>query len=90
MQASEILQQLKMYITEQVLDGKDAGLDETTPLLEWGILNSFETIRLVVFIQNRFSVKVPSDKLLDASYFANLPGLINLVLESPADDLVKR
>ena len=80
MNQSEILDDVKSYISGEVLDGKDIGLDGSTPLLEWGIINSIEMMRIVSFIQDRFSVKVSADKILPDN-FKNLTSITNLVVE---------
>lgn len=61
---STITESLKTYIANEILDGKDIGLEPSTPLLEWGVLNSIEIARLVSFIQNRFDVQVPDDMIV--------------------------
>ena len=78
MKQSEILDELKGYISREVLDGKDIGLDDSTPLLEWGIINSMEIAKMVSFIQTRFHVGIPDDKILP-EHFINLSALSNLV-----------
>jgi acyl carrier protein len=80
MNQSEVLNAVKSYISREVLDGKDIGLDESTPLLEWGIINSIEMARIVRFIQHHFSVKVPADKILPDN-FKDLSSITNLVVE---------
>ncbi len=80
MKQSEVMASLKGYISREILDGKDIGLDDSTPLLEWGIINSMEIARLVSFIQDRFGVEVPSDKIT-IEYFKDLTAITNLVLE---------
>jgi acyl carrier protein len=74
------MEALKGYISREILDGKDMGLNGSTPLLEWGIINSMEIARLVSFIQDQYSVKVPNDKIV-AEYFVDLASITNLVLE---------
>ena len=80
MKQSEVLESMKGYISCEILDGKDIGLDASTPLLEWGIINSLEMARFVSFIQDRFGVEVPSDKIT-IEYFKDLTAITNLVLE---------
>ncbi|HJT58389.1 MAG TPA: acyl carrier protein [Ktedonobacteraceae bacterium] len=80
MQRSEVLEQVKSYIARQVLDGKDIGLHETTPLLEWGLINSLEIVRLLSFLQEQFYIEVPSEKIV-ADYFINLASIADLVVE---------
>lgn len=80
MNHTDILRELTDYISREVLDGKDTGLDGSTPLLEWGVINSIEMARLVGFIETRFGVKVPAEKIVPA-FFKDLTSATNLVLE---------
>jgi len=80
MQRNIVVAQLQKYIAQNVLEGKDIGLDETTPLLEWGIINSLEMVRLLSFIRETFAVEIPLEQLLPEN-FTNLTSLTDLVLE---------
>jgi len=80
MKQSKIIEELKGYISREILDGKDIGLDKSTPLLEWGIINSMEIARIVSFIQSRFHVGIPDDKILP-EYFMNLTAISGLVVK---------
>jgi medium-chain acyl-[acyl-carrier-protein] hydrolase len=80
MQRLTIIEELKRYIAQDVLAGKDIGLDETTPLLEWGIMNSLEIVRLLSFIRKQFAVDIPADKLV-ADSFTSVSSVTDLVLE---------
>ena len=80
MQQSAILEDLKSYIAHEILDGNDIGLDESTPLLEWGVINSMEIARLIVFIQKKFSVEIPSEAILP-DHFKDLTSLTSLVFK---------
>ncbi len=55
---TQILSSLKNYIANEILDGEDLGLAGDTPLLELGVLNSIEIVRLVAFIDEQFGVKL--------------------------------
>jgi hypothetical protein len=52
------------YIAQDVLGGRDIGLDEITPLLEWGSINSLKMIRLPDFMRIQFDIDIPTDSLL--------------------------
>jgi acyl carrier protein len=80
MEYPEVLEELKGYISREILDGKDMGLDETTPLLEWGIINSMEIARLVTFIQERFGYEISDDEITP-EHFINLSALSHLVMD---------
>jgi len=79
MQRAEVLKQLKDYISFEVLNGNAFSLDESTPLLEWGILNSLEMTRILAFITEQFNVKVPSNKVIP-EHFKDIKSLADLVL----------
>ncbi len=79
-QHDRILEILRSYIASEVLDGKDIGLEPSTPLLEWGVINSLEIARLVAFISQQFGVSVPAEKVV-ATYFKDLQALTALVIE---------
>jgi acyl carrier protein len=80
METSEVLQRLKGYISNQILEGNDIGLEASTPLLEWGIINSLEMARLVAFLQNCFSVEIPPEKIV-VEHFRDLKSIAALVVE---------
>jgi acyl carrier protein len=80
MQRSDVVEQLKHYIAETVLDGEDVGLNESTPLLEWGVINSLELVGLLSFIEQQFHVEIPGEKVT-ADHLANLVVLSDLVME---------
>lgn len=84
MQHNEIIQALKEHIAQHILNGKDVGLDEQTPLLEWGVLNSIEIMRLLSFISERFHVNVSASKLT-AHNFNTLESIAGVVEESLAE-----
>jgi acyl carrier protein len=55
---AEIASGLLRYVEQEILEGDEIGLDEATPLLEWGVLNSFEILRLAAFVEERFGIDV--------------------------------
>lgn len=89
MQRSAVMEQLKTYITEKVLDDRNIGLDETTPLLEWGVINSVEVVRLISFIRKQFNVDISPDKMA-AKHFTDLRALTDFVMKTAEDQLVEQ
>ena len=55
----EMLSELKQFVGKELLEGRDAGLDEHTPLLEWGVIDSLSVAELVSFTSERFEIDVP-------------------------------
>jgi acyl carrier protein len=79
MERATVLSKLQSYVARNLLEGMDVGLNENTPLLEWGVINSLEIVRLLTFIQTEFQVEVPANEIV-ASNFINLAAITNLVM----------
>jgi acyl carrier protein len=79
---------LRRYIVTEILEGDEEGLDGQTPLLEWGILNSMEMVRLLAFLGERFEVTIPLQEVGPAN-FRSIDSIVALVkshaLEREAD-----
>jgi acyl carrier protein len=54
-----MLSELKQFVVNELLDGRDGGLDEHTPLLAWGVIDSLSVAELVSFTDERFGIEVP-------------------------------
>ena len=87
MEQTAIIAQLKEYFAQEVLQGKDVGLNETTPLLEWGIINSFEMIRLINFINKQFNVDIPPGQMI-ADHFINILTITDLISSQASNEVV--
>ncbi|HEX8439143.1 acyl carrier protein [Archangium sp.] len=72
--------ELRAFIIREFLDGQDSGLDATTPLLEWGIINSFSMMQLIQFVETRFGIRIPPGDLVPRN-FQNLQALTQLLSE---------
>jgi|RhiMetdeSRZDD1v2_1073273.scaffolds.fasta_scaffold453509_3 acyl carrier protein len=73
----ELMGALRGYIEEKILEGDAENLDEKTPLLELGILDSFAIVELLSFIESDFGVQigleaVSPEKFSDISVIADL------------------
>jgi len=85
MQADEIFNKLKSFIANELLDGTDGGLDQTTPLLEWGVLDSLSMVSLLAFIEESMGIHVP-DKEVKPENFENLQAIIKLIMTLQTKD----
>jgi acyl carrier protein len=83
MDTQSVVEILKSYVGEQLLEGQNIGLEPTTPLLEWGVINSIEMARLVAFIRERFGVELPAETII-APNFKDLTSIARLVVEQGA------
>jgi acyl carrier protein len=57
-------QELRHFIVDNYLFGRDDGFAEDESLLERGIIDSTGVMELVAFIEQRYKVKVEDDELL--------------------------
>jgi acyl carrier protein len=56
---ASVSESIKEYIMSEFLPGEDAGeLTSETPLISTGILDSMATLKLVLFLENEFSVSI--------------------------------
>lgn len=79
MDKTDIEQQLMNYIVEQRLEGDATGIDASTPLLAWGLLDSLSVVDLLTFIEERFAVAVPPE-LVTASNLETLGAISAMVV----------
>jgi acyl carrier protein len=59
----EMLGELKHFVVRELLDGRDTGFDEHTPLLAWGVLDSLSVNVLISFTSERFGIDVPQSEV---------------------------
>ena len=59
MTREDMLGELKGFVVTEFLDGRDSGLDEHTPLLAWGVIDSLSVHQLISFTDERFDIDVP-------------------------------
>ena len=75
----DIKQAIKRYILEEFLPGEDpAELTDSTPLITGGILDSLATIKLVVFLEERFKVQIEAHETM-ADYLDTIADIAQLV-----------
>jgi acyl carrier protein len=73
-----IIDELRSFISREFLNGNDEGLDATTPLLEWGIIDSTSILLLVAFIKERMGVPLRTSELKpkDLATLGNIAALV--------------
>jgi len=66
---TSITDELESFIRKEFLDDdQSADLTPEAPLLDWGILNSMNILRLTTFIRDRFGVAVPPSAVTAANF----------------------
>lgn len=77
----EVTDQVIAFIRRTFLQGDPKNeLNETTPLLEWGILTSMNTVQLINFVRENFSVTVPPERI-NGRDFKNASSIAAMVLD---------
>jgi acyl carrier protein len=79
--AGEIAYRLVAFIQENlVADDDDIKVDETTPLLLSGLLDSLRTARLLNFIRREIGVPIPASKI-DPENFQDVATIVAMIKE---------
>ena len=75
---------IKQYLLEEFLPGADADeLDDATPLMSGGILDSISTTRLVAFLEEKFGVTFEAHEM-GADFLDTLGDISELVATKKA------
>ena len=75
----EIREAIKAYILEEFLPGENpAALTDSTPLITGGILDSLATIKLVLFLEERFHIKIEAHETM-VDYLNTVSDIAQLV-----------
>lgn len=76
---SETYQRLHAFVAAELLNGDARDLDENTPLLAWGVLDSMAMIQLTEFIEQELSIAIPTSELLDSANLETLATITQMV-----------
>jgi acyl carrier protein len=85
MKREEVVRNLQAYFVREILEGNEADLDEESPLLEWGLLNSLEIIRLLRFVREEFGVRL-EQRQVAPNTFKDIRSIANLIVHSASGE----
>lgn len=75
----EIQSAVKAFILTEFLPGEDPDeLTDTTPLVTGGVLDSIATIKLVLFMEEQFGIKVEAHET-DPEYLDTIASISQLI-----------
>jgi acyl carrier protein len=75
----EVKEAIKGYILEEFLPGENpTELTDSTPLITGGILDSLATIKLVVFLEERFQIQIQAHETM-VDYLNTISDIAQLV-----------
>ena len=77
-QPSNILPEIRQFVANWFRDGKEDGLEDDTPLVTSGIVDSAGVLEVVEFLERRFGVEV-RDADISLGNCNTLQGLTELV-----------
>jgi acyl carrier protein len=70
---------VKGFILKEFLPGEDpAELTDTTPLITWGVLDSIATLKVVMFIEERFGITLQAHEV-DSEHLDTIAQIAQLV-----------
>ncbi len=55
-------EELIAYIKKEFVEDADEEINQTTPLISSGLIDSLSIVSLVAFIDKKFGVKIPDEK----------------------------
>ncbi|WP_025131885.1 acyl carrier protein [Pseudomonas sp. PH1b] len=86
MERDEVKEKIRRYIMEDLIgpSAKDDELNDQTPLLEWGVLNSMNIVKLMVYIRDEMGVSIPSTHIT-GRYFKDLNAIVKTVEQLKAE-----
>ena len=78
MTKENIAQDVKAYILKEFLPGESsAAIDQTTPLVSGGILDSIATIKLAAFLEKQYHIQFKAHEFKD--HFENIASIASIV-----------
>jgi len=66
------------YIRKEFMDEEEVDLNYDTPLISSGYIDSFSMVSLLVFLENKFKIKIPPGKATPEA-FDSVNRIIDLV-----------
>src|SRR5262249_16505570 len=78
--AEQVEQVIKTFILDEFLPGEDPNqLEDSTPLISTGILDSIATLNLVSFLESKFNISIAAQEA-DAEHLNTVSRITALVL----------
>jgi len=71
--------ELRQYILREFLPGEEAcSLEDTTPLISGGILDSLSTLKMVAFLEDHYDIRIEVDEV-DTDHLDTIADIATLV-----------
>ena len=77
---NEIKARIHTFILNKLLEGEDPiNLTDTTPLVSGGVIDSLNALKVGLFLENAFSVKITPEELTDPENMETISAMTKLV-----------
>lgn len=79
---NEMKEMIRDYVIKEYIDDDDTTITYETPLISSGYVDSFSMVSLLVFLENKFKIKIPPSKATPEAFDSvnNIVALVNQYL----------
>ena len=79
---NEMKELIRNYVIKEYIDDDDTTITDETPLISSGYVDSFSMVSLLVFLENKFKIKIPPSKATPEAFDSvnNIVALVNQYL----------
>ncbi|MRR23831.1 acyl carrier protein, partial [bacterium] len=83
MNINEMKELVLKYVVKEYIDDDDVKITYETPLISSGYVDSFSMVSLLVFLENRFKIKIPPSKATPEAFDSvnSIVALVNQYLK---------
>ncbi len=83
MNINEMKELILNYVVKEYIDDDDVKITCETPLISSGYVDSFSMVSLLVFLENRFKIKIPPSKATPEAFDSvnSIVALVNQYLK---------
>jgi acyl carrier protein len=78
MDLTEMKEDVLKYIIKEYMEDVDEEINYDTPLISSGHVDSFSMVSLLVYIENKFKIKIPPSKATPEA-FDSVNKIVNLI-----------
>jgi len=75
----EMKELIRNYVIKEYIDDDDVTITYDSPLISSGYVDSFSMVSLLVFLENKFKIKIPPSKATPEAFDSvnNIVALVN-------------
>lgn len=83
MNINEMKELVLKYVIKEYIDDDDVKITYETPLISSGYVDSFSMVSLLVFLENKFKIKIPPSKATPEAFDSvnSIVALVNQFLQ---------